>query len=152
MITSKLTALEAMAEIEAGRLTSEDLIEACLDRIAKREPTVNAWQFIDPDLARAAARSADTQPIGASLRGIPIAVKDIFDTADMPTTYGSPIYKGHRPAADSSPVARARAGGAVILGKTVTTEFAYFHPGNTANPHDPERTPGGSSSGSGVLT
>ncbi len=147
-IANELSAHEALAEMEAGTLTSEALVEACLERIAEREPTVGAWQFIDPDRARAQARAADGRPSGGELNGIPVAVKDLFDTFDMPTTYGSPIYENHQPAADASSVAITRAAGGVIMGKTVTTEFAYFQPGKTANPHDPERTPGGSSSGS----
>jgi Asp-tRNA(Asn)/Glu-tRNA(Gln) amidotransferase A subunit family amidase len=145
---NELSALQALAEIEAGRLTAAKLTEACLERIAAREDLVGAWQFIDPDRARAAARAVDVSTAHGALRGLPVAVKDLFDTADMPTTYGSPIYKDYRPAADASTVAQVRTAGGILLGKTVTTEFAYFDPGKTANPHDPSRTPGGSSSGS----
>ena len=148
MRANELTALEALAKIQSGHLTSEALVEACLERIAARESIIGAWQFLDPEQARKAARNLDKSSQSGQLQGIPVAVKDIFDTADMPTTYGSPIYKNHHPPADASAIATTRAGGAVILGKTVTTEFAYFHPGKTANPHDTERTPGGSSSGS----
>lgn len=144
----ELTATAAAAEIAAGRLTSEALVEDCLARIAEREPVVGAWEFLDPELARAQARALDRGPRRGALHGVPVGIKDIMDTADMPTAYGSPIYRGHRPAADASCVALLRAAGAVILGKTVTTEFAYFRPGKTANPHNPRHTPGGSSSGS----
>ena len=125
------------------------MVAACLARIAEREPAVRAWAFIDPDLALAQARARDAaaRPAGP-LHGVPIGIKDIFDTADMPTGMGSPIYDGHRPAADAAAVAILRQAGAVILGKTVTAEFAGTHPGPTANPHDAARTPGGSSQGS----
>jgi len=148
MNPNQLSALEALARISDGSLTSEALTEACLNRIAEREETVGAWKFIDPDMARAAARQADTLSADHPLRGIPVAVKDLFNTADMPTGYGSPIYEGNRPASDASSVVLTRTAGGVIMGKTVTTEFAYFQPGKTANPHNPKHTPGGSSSGS----
>ncbi|MAH84514.1 MAG: hypothetical protein CBB68_09315 [Rhodospirillaceae bacterium TMED8] len=145
---NELTALEALSQIHSGHLTSQGLMEACLERIYKREQTVGAWQFIEPKLCMAAARDSDNSRRTGQLRGIPVAVKDVFNTVDMPTTYGSPIYKNHTPHADATTVAMVRASGGIILGKTVTTEFAYFHPGKTANPHDVTRTPGGSSSGS----
>ena len=109
---------------------------------------VGAWQYLDREQALAAARRRDAGAPRGPLHGIPIAVKDLIDTVDMPTAYGSPIYRGHRPAADASCVALRAAAGAVVLGKTVTTEFAAFTPGKTANPHNPAHTPGGSSSGS----
>jgi Asp-tRNA(Asn)/Glu-tRNA(Gln) amidotransferase A subunit family amidase len=138
----------AAAEIAAGRLTAEALTESCLARITAREAIVGAWEFLDPAQARAQARALDRGPRRGPLHGIPVGIKDIIDTADMPTGCGSPIYRGRRPAWDAACVALLRAAGAVILGKTVTTEFAYFQPGKTANPHDPRHTPGGSSSGS----
>jgi amidase len=143
-----LSARAAAQEIAAGRLTAEALAVACLDRIAAREPVVGAWHYLDPAAALAAARQRDSEPPRGPLHGIPIAVKDLIDTADMPTGYGSPIYEGHRPAADAACVALARAAGAIVLGKTVTTEFACFTAGKTANPRNPAHTPGGSSSGS----
>lgn len=143
-----LTATAAAAAIRAGELTSEQLVAACLDRIAARDGTVRAWVHLDPEAALAAARQADAAPVGGPLHGVPVGVKDLIDTADAPTAYGSPIHAGRRPARDAACVANLRAGGAVVLGKTVTTEFALFHPGPTSNPHDPGRTPGGSSSGS----
>lgn len=133
-------------------LSAEELVQSCLARIAAHEPEIGAWAFLDPGLALAQAREADKRrragrPIGP-LDGIPVGLKDIFDTRDMPTEMGSPIHEGRRPVRDSAVAERLRAAGAIILGKTVTTEFAYFGPGKTRNPHDPARTPGGSSSGS----
>lgn len=141
------TALEAARRIADGSLTAEALVRACLERIAEREPMVQAWQHLDPDAALEMARRADRFGSGP-LKGLPIAVKDIIDTADMLTGYGSPLYASFRPPRDAACVALARQAGALVLGKTVTTEFAYFQPGKTRNPHDPNRTPGGSSSGS----
>ncbi|HEY3912518.1 MAG TPA: amidase [Stellaceae bacterium] len=143
-----LSAREAARQIAERKLSAEALAAAYLDRIAVREGVVGAWQYLDPEQALAEARQRDAEPPRGPLHGVPIAVKDLIDTADMPTAYGSPIYRGHRPAADAACVALARAAGAVVLGKTVTTEFATFTPGKTANPHHPAHTPGGSSSGS----
>jgi Asp-tRNA(Asn)/Glu-tRNA(Gln) amidotransferase A subunit family amidase len=143
-----LTVREAARQIAERQLTAEALTAAYLDRIAARETVVGAWQYLDRERALAAARQCDAEPTRGPLHGIPIAVKDLIDTVDMPTAYGSSIYRGHRPAADASCVALARAAGAVVLGKTVTTEFAAFTPGKTANPRNPAHTPGGSSSGS----
>lgn len=142
--TADLTATEALAAIRAGRLTAADLTEACLDRIAAREDTIRAFAWFDAATARRAAAGAGTGP----LAGIPVGVKDVIDTADMPSQYGSPAWAGHRPRSDAACVAAARAAGAVMIGKTVTTEFATRHPGPTANPANPAHTPGGSSSGS----
>ena len=141
------TAIEAARRIADGTLTSEALVRACLDRISEREPLVQAWQHLDMDAAMNMARHVDRFGSGP-LKGIPIGVKDIIDTVDMPTGYGSPLYETSRPPRDAACVALARHAGALILGKTVTTEFAYFQPGKTRNPHNPDRTPGGSSSGS----
>jgi Asp-tRNA(Asn)/Glu-tRNA(Gln) amidotransferase A subunit family amidase len=138
----RLGAKEAALRIERGELSAQRLAQSCLERIAEREPVVEAWAYLD----REAPRRPFTED--KPLRGVPIGVKDIFDTHDMPTEYGSRIYRGHRPRADAAPVALARAAGGVILGKTVTAEFATFVPGKTRNPHDPAHTPGGSSSGS----
>lgn len=118
-------------------------VEACLARIG--EDPLHAWAAVDPQFAR---RQAQSLRPGGLLEGMPIGVKDIFDTADLPTEYGSPIYKGHRPAWDAAVVAAARAAGGIVLGKTVTTEFATMVPARTVHPLDPRRTPGGSSSGS----
>jgi Asp-tRNA(Asn)/Glu-tRNA(Gln) amidotransferase A subunit family amidase len=143
-----LTVREATAQIAERRLSAEAVTAAYLDRIEAREDVVGAWQFLDREAALASARRRDAEPPRGPLHGIPIAVKDLIDTADMPTAYGSPIYRAHQPAADASCVALAKAAGAVVLGKTVTTEFAAFTPGKTANPRNPAHTPGGSSSGS----
>jgi Asp-tRNA(Asn)/Glu-tRNA(Gln) amidotransferase A subunit family amidase len=143
-----LTAREAARQIAERRLTAEALAAAYLDRIEARETVVGAWQYLDRERALAVARQRDAEPTRGPLHGIPIAVKDLIDTVDMPTAYGSSIYRDHRPVADASCVALARAAGAVVLGKTVTTEFAAFTPGKTANPRNPAHTPGGSSSGS----
>lgn len=141
---------EAAGLIAAGAITSEALVSACLARVAAREGEVKAWSFIDPELALAQARACDASPRSGPLHGVPLAVKDVIDTFDMPTEMGSPIYAGYRPAQDAACVALARMAGAVIMGKTVTCEFAGMAPGATANPHDLTRTPGGSSSGSGA--
>ncbi|MCW2241547.1 amidase [Azospirillum canadense] len=141
------TALEAAGRIADGSLTCEALTRACLERIAEREPAVQAWQHLDPNSALEAARRIDRCGRGP-LKGLPVGVKDIIDTGDMPTAYGSPLYAGFRPPRDAACVALARQAGALVLGKTVTTEFAYFQPGKTRNPYAPSRTPGGSSSGS----
>jgi len=144
----KLSAAEAARRIARGRLSSAALVTACLDRIAARERDVQAWEFLDPELALRQARALDREPPRGPLHGVPIGIKDIFDTADMPTEYGSPIYRGHQPKSDAACVALLRRGGCVILGKTVTTEFAHNHPAKTRNPHNTAHTPGGSSSGS----
>jgi Asp-tRNA(Asn)/Glu-tRNA(Gln) amidotransferase A subunit family amidase len=143
-----LSAGEAARRIATGQLTSERLVRACLERIAEREPEVGAWEHLDPDTALAEARARDASPALGPLHGVPVGVKDIIDTADQPTCYGSPIWAAPRPPRDAACVALVRAAGGIVLGKTVTTEFAYFTPGRTANPRDLGRTPGGSSSGS----
>jgi Asp-tRNA(Asn)/Glu-tRNA(Gln) amidotransferase A subunit family amidase len=141
---STLTATEAARLIRDGRLTPVDLMESCLARIAEREDAVRAFAWFDPAVARHAAAEAGP----GRLHGLPIGVKDVLDTAEMPSEYGSPIWRGWRPRADAAPVAWARAAGAVAIGKTVTTEFATRKPGPTGNPHNLKHTPGGSSSGS----
>ena len=147
-----LTAIEATEKIAGGEISAEAYTGACLDRIAAIEDKVRAFAHIDAKDALAQARALDERrrnghAIGP-LHGIPVGIKDIFDTADYKTECGSPLLKGRQPMRDCTAVARLREAGAVIIGKTVTTEFAYFHPGPTRNPRDPERTPGGSSSGS----
>jgi Asp-tRNA(Asn)/Glu-tRNA(Gln) amidotransferase A subunit family amidase len=139
-----LSATEAARRIDAGSLRPEALLEACLDRIAEREDTVRAFVHLDPALARRTA----SQPLSGVLAGLPVGVKDVLDTADQPSQYGSPIWQGYQPRADAYAVAATRRAGGIVLGKTVTTEFATRQPGPTTNPHDPKRTPGGSSSGS----
>jgi Asp-tRNA(Asn)/Glu-tRNA(Gln) amidotransferase A subunit family amidase len=135
-------------QIRAGDITSRAAVSACLDRIAEREAEVQAWQYLDRDYALRQADTRDATAPAGLLHGVPIGIKDILDTADMPTGLGSPLLSDRRPSDDSVAVQRLRAAGAVIVGKTVSTEFAYFTPGKTRNPHDPSRTPGGSSSGS----
>jgi Asp-tRNA(Asn)/Glu-tRNA(Gln) amidotransferase A subunit family amidase len=141
---SRLTATEAARLIRDGRLKPADLMESCLARIAEREGSVRAFAWFDPAMARRAAAGAQA----GLLHGLPIGVKDVLDTADMPSEYGSPVWCGWRPRADAAAVAWARAAGAVVVGKTVTTEFATRKPGPTGNPHNLKHTPGGSSSGS----
>jgi Asp-tRNA(Asn)/Glu-tRNA(Gln) amidotransferase A subunit family amidase len=143
-----LSAGEAAAAIRVGSLTSEALVASCLRRIAAREPKVHAWAWLDPEAALAQARARDKEPARSPLHGIPIGVKDIIDTADMPTELGAVAFAGRRPEQDAAGIALLREAGAVILGKTVTTELAGMHPGPTANPRRTTHTPGGSSSGS----
>jgi Asp-tRNA(Asn)/Glu-tRNA(Gln) amidotransferase A subunit family amidase len=149
---ARLGALEAAAAIRDGHITSQELVDACLARIDEIDQNVQAWAFLDPQYAREQARAADEargrgRPLGA-LHGVPVGIKDIIDTADMPTEDGTALHAGRRPHKDATAVSLLRAAGAVILGKTVTTELAVYAPGKTRNPHDPGRTPGGSSSGS----
>lgn len=147
-----LEAVEMQARLASGALTSVDLVEACLARIAALEPQVQAWAWLDGDHALAQARRLDDlrrtgRPVGP-LHGLPVGLKDVIDTKGIPTENGTPIEAGRVPAQDAWITARLRAAGAVIMGKTVTTECAYLHPGKTMNPHDAARTPGGSSQGS----
>ena len=143
-----MSALAARQAMRAGTLTSAAFTRTCLERIDVREAQVGAWTYLDGESALNTARRCDQQGFAGALAGLPIAVKDLFDTCDMPTGYGSPIYAGHQPRADAAAVALIRRAGGVVLGKTVTTEFAMFSAGKTANPHRLEHTPGGSSSGS----
>jgi amidase len=143
-----LGAADAVARLRRGELTSEALVSACLDRIAREDPRVGAFEHLDPAGALAQARRVDALAVKPPLAGLPVAVKDVFDTLDLPAERGSAAFRGRRPSRDAEAVARLRAAGAVILGKTVTTELAFFRPGRTRNPHDLSRTPGGSSSGS----
>jgi len=140
-----LSALDLARRIEAGGLTAEAVMESAADAIAVCEADIGAFEALDLDAARAGAKDAAAR---GPLRGLPVGVKDIFDTADFPTACGTPIHAGHRPPADAALVAMIRRAGGIVLGKTVTTELAYLHPGKTRNPRNPEHTPGGSSSGS----
>jgi Asp-tRNA(Asn)/Glu-tRNA(Gln) amidotransferase A subunit family amidase len=145
---NELSAAEAAQRLQAGTLTAEALAAACLERIAERNNEVHAWAYVDRDRVLQQARALDRMPRRSPLHGMPIGLKDVIDTADQPTGYGSPIYAGYQPKADAACVALLRHAGALILGKTHTTEFANNHPAPTRNPHKLAHTPGGSSSGS----
>ncbi|HJT12823.1 MAG TPA: amidase [Dongiaceae bacterium] len=147
-----LGALDARGRMARGEMRAAEYVDAQLQRIAARDPEIEAFAFLDPALPRAAAKAVDDyrasgRPIGA-LHGLTVGLKDIIDTADMPTENGTPIDAGRRPGKDATIARRLREAGAIVMGKTVTTELAYASPGKTRNPHDPARTPGGSSSGS----
>ncbi len=147
-----LSAVDAVEVIRTGRATSEALTAACLARIEASEPQLKAWAHLDPEAALIQAREADRirragRATGA-LHGVPVGLKDIVETCDMPTQCGTPFHEGRRTERDARIVERLREAGAVIMGKTATTEFAYMHPASTTNPKDASRTPGGSSSGS----
>lgn len=148
----KLSAVEAQQAICAGRLSSEALVQSCLDQIAATDGVIKAWAHLDPDIALVQAREMDrirkSGKATGALHGVPVGLKDIIDTRFMPTERGSPIFAGRAPDADAFAVNRLREAGAVIMGKTKTTELAFVHPTDTTNPHDPTRSPGGSSSGS----
>ena len=147
-----LSAAEAARAVRDGALTSEELVGACLARVREADAEVQAWAHLDPEHALAQARILDDMRRAGSvlgaLHGVPVGVKDIIDTTDMPTQLGTPLHAGRTPAEDAMPVAMLRAAGAVVMGKTVTTEYALYSPGKTRNPRDASRTPGGSSSGS----
>lgn len=152
MSLAALSLAAAAAGIREGKFKSEELVRDCLARIDEVDGPVQAWAHLDREHALRQAQAADLhrmhgQPLGP-LHGVPVGIKDIFDTGDLPTEFGSPAWAGRTPREDAYAVARLRGDGAVIMGKTVTTEYAYFNPGKTRNPHNPERTPGGSSSGS----
>ncbi|MBH68177.1 MAG: hypothetical protein CMM58_07480 [Rhodospirillaceae bacterium] len=143
-----LSALDALKKIRAGELTSEKLVRSCLERIEERDKLVGAWAHLDPAKAIEDAIAADKAGNPGQLGGLPVGVKDIIDTSTMPTCYGSTIYGANQPVADAACVKLTKDNGGIVLGKTVTTEFAWRNPGKTANPHNPNHTPGGSSSGS----
>lgn len=146
--SENLTASEAARKIREGSLTSEALVTDCLLRIEAREPEVLAWQYLDPEQALREARARDKEPAAGRLHGVPVGVKDIIDTVDRPTGYGSSLYDEVRPAWDAACVTAVRRAGAVIMGKTVTSEFAGFHQGKTRNPRNPKHMTGFSSMGS----
>ena len=148
MSKQPLSACDAAEQLAQRTLRAEDLVRDCLERIDARESDVKAWTHVARDAALARAKALDQGAHQGLLHGLPIAVKDLIATVDMPTAYGSPIYAGHQPALDATCVALAREAGAVVMGKTVTTEFATFQPNQTRNPHNLSHTPGGSSSGS----
>ena len=148
-ITDGIGLLAAMRD---GRLRAEEVAQACLARIEALEPEVRAWASIDPELVLQQARACDAHRQAGGepgpLHGLPVGLKDVIDTVDLPTELGTPLHAGRRPGSDATVVTRLRAAGAVIMGKTVTTELATYAPGPTRNPHDTAHTPGGSSSGS----
>ncbi|MES9935318.1 MAG: amidase [Sedimenticola sp.] len=148
----EMSAAQAADAIRSGEMSSEELVQACLNRINALEQSVGAWEHLNPDYVLQQARDADLhRRSGMStgpLHGVPVGIKDIFDTKDMPTEDGTPLHAGRTPAYDATTVALLREAGAIIMGKTVTTELAVYAPGKTRNPHDTSRTPGGSSSGS----
>jgi len=146
--STDMTASEIAAAVASGKTTCEAVARDYLARIEAREPQVLAFQHHDPAHVIAQARALDASGKRGPLIGVPFGIKDIIDTSDLPTEMGSPIYKGHRPRGDAACVALTRKAGGVLMGKTVTTEFANRFPGKTRNPYDPARTPGGSSSGS----
>ncbi|MDB5808801.1 MAG: hypothetical protein JWN94_923 [Betaproteobacteria bacterium] len=146
--SNEYSVTEAGTLMAAGKLSAVQLAEDCLARVEQREQDVQAWAYIDAQHLLAQARASDRQPRRGPLHGIPFAAKDIIDTADMPTEYGSPIYAGHRPQTDAACVAMLKNAGALVMGKAVTVEFAARYPGKTRNPHNTAHTPGGSSSGS----
>ena len=141
-----LSALELARRIEAGALSPRAVVELCAEAIATHESEIGAFAALDLDAARRRVEQQQLAPL--PLRGLPVGIKDIFDTADLPTAYGSAIYAGHRPKADAAMVMLIRRAGGLVLGKTVTTEFASLEPAGTRNPRNPAHTPGGSSSGS----
>ena len=150
MDLTTLTATEAAALIANKELSSVELTQACLDRIASRNPEVHAFRHLDPEFSLAEAAKTDKAAPLSPLHGVPFAVKDVIDTQDFPTEYGTPIHAGHRPAVDATCVALMRDAGAVLMGKVVSTEFALFHPNETRHPMNLDHTPGGSSSGTGA--
>ncbi|MDG2462672.1 MAG: amidase, partial [Planktomarina sp.] len=147
-----LTATEAVQAIASGRLSSVDLVKSCLAQIADTDASINAWAYLDPESALAQAVECDRirkAGLGTGpLHGLPVGLKDVIDTRDMPTQRGTDIFKDRQPDKDARLVERLRESGAVIMGKTVTTELAFVHANDTRNPHNPEHSPGGSSSGS----
>jgi Asp-tRNA(Asn)/Glu-tRNA(Gln) amidotransferase A subunit family amidase len=143
-----LSALDLARRIEEGSLTPAGAVALCAEAISAREADLGAFTVLDVEAARALAERGAASLAASPLRGLPVGIKDIIDTADFATDYGSPIYRGHRPFADASVTAMVRRAGGIVLGKTVTTEFAFRKPAGTRNPHHREHTPGGSSSGS----
>jgi Asp-tRNA(Asn)/Glu-tRNA(Gln) amidotransferase A subunit family amidase len=144
----ELTATEAVKMISQKKIQAIDLVVDCLERISSLDKSIEAWTSLDPDAAIAAAKRADEKPSTQPLRGIPIGLKDNIETKDFPTTYGSAIYRGHRPAQDAMCVTLCKEAGTIIMGKTASTEFAYSTPSSCKNPHNLAHSPGGSSSGS----
>jgi len=149
---NELPGTELLSAVREDRASVTEIAESCLRRIKAREPLVRAFAHHDPDLVRRSAAAVDRNKASTPLRGLPVGIKDNIDTVDEPSEFGSPIYSGRRPPADAAVVKRLRSAGALIVGKTVSAEFALYHPGPTRNPCDTTRTPGGSSSGSAAAT
>ncbi len=145
---AKLSVSAALREMSEGKLTSEDLLRSCLERVGEREKDIQAWVTLDREAALQNARTSDAAGRHGLIGGIPVALKDIIDTADLGTEYNSTIYKNHRPTSDAACVTALKEAGSIIIGKTVTTTFAHRNPGPTRNPHNNDHSPGGSSSGS----
>lgn len=145
---NRLSAHELAGLIGANKVKPSEVMRAHLDRIRDREPIIGAFEYLDAERAMERALDADTEPARGALHGVPFVIKDIIDTDDMPTSWGSALYSKRQPSGNAACVAAFLDAGAIPIGKTVTTEFAYFRPGKTANPHNPRHTPGGSSSGS----
>jgi Asp-tRNA(Asn)/Glu-tRNA(Gln) amidotransferase A subunit family amidase len=152
LVAHKLTATEAAAAVASGRISSVDLVKSCLEEITRTAPALKAWAHLNPQAALDQAAESDRRRRAGfalgQLHGVPVALKDIVDTADMPTERGTPIFAGRKPEADARIVEALREAGAIILGKTVTTELAFVHAAETRNPHNLNHSPGGSSSGS----
>jgi Asp-tRNA(Asn)/Glu-tRNA(Gln) amidotransferase A subunit family amidase len=151
MSSLKLSAVEMVQSLKKGEITSEELVKSYIEQIKKKEKEVEAWEFFDQELVLKQAKKLDELHQSGKhgdLHGIPVGIKDIFDTEDMPTTDGTEIHKKNPSWNDCTVVSKLKQAGAIIMGKTVTAELAYYSPGKTKNPHDTTRTPGGSSSGS----
>lgn len=148
MSIQKQTVAETVTAIAAGTVSSTDVVNYYNERISSSEDTVAAWEHHDPHFAVEQAKRLDQQQSNGTLHGIPVGLKDIIDTLDFPTEYGSPIHDGRQPIQDSVVTEKLKAAGSIIMGKTVTTEFAFFNPSRTRNPHNKDYSPGGSSSGS----
>ena len=151
MSSLKLSAVEMVQSLKKGEITSEELVKSYIEQIKKKEKEVEAWEFFDQELVLAQAKKLDELHQSGKhgdLHGIPVGIKDIFDTENMPTIDGTEIHKKNPSWNDCTVVSKLKQAGAIIMGKTVTAELAYYSPGKTKNPHDTTRTPGGSSSGS----
>lgn len=147
-LSSHPSAVEIRNAVRQGQQHALSVAEAAIETIARQEPVIHAWQAFDADTVLAQARDLDRRTPQGELAGVPVGIKDLFDTVRWPTAYGSSLYAGHQPTEDAEVVCRLSQADALLMGKTVTTEFGYFQPGPTANPHHPGHTPGGSSSGS----
>jgi len=152
MSLSSLSVIELSNKLKKGENKSEELVKSYIEQINKKDKQIEAWEFFEPDLAISQAKKLDADrqagKVQGDLHGIPVGIKDIFDTEDMPTLDGSEAHKKNPSLNDCTVVSKLKQAGAIIMGKTVTAELAHLTPGKTKNPHDPTRTPGGSSMGS----